>query len=63
MPVTRELSVRAELLEEGGPPLWEAFMDELREAHLGLPRDPANPSVMEQLRQAYLEALPRTEQA
>ena len=58
MPVTRELSVRAELLEEGGPPLWEAFMDELREAHLGLPRDPATPSVMKQLRQAYLDALP-----
>jgi DNA-binding HxlR family transcriptional regulator len=28
LPVSRELSVRAELLEEGGPELWEEFMDE-----------------------------------
>src|SRR3546814_7838787 len=36
LPVTHELSVRARLLEEGGPDMWNAFMDELRAAHLGL---------------------------
>jgi DNA-binding HxlR family transcriptional regulator len=35
LPATRELSVRAQLLEEGGPDLWEDFMDELRFLHLG----------------------------
>ena len=30
LPVTHELSVRAQLLEEGGPALWDDFMDELR---------------------------------
>ena len=24
-----------EVLSRGGPPMWEAFMDELRETHLG----------------------------
>src|SRR5437899_908412 len=28
-PVSEELSIRAQLLEEGGPPMWEAFMAEL----------------------------------
>ncbi len=35
-PASRELSVRAQLLEEGGPPLWDDFMTELRSFHLGL---------------------------
>ena len=35
LPVTEELSIRAQLLEEGGPAMWEEFMDELRETHLG----------------------------
>jgi hypothetical protein len=35
---SKELSVRAELLEKGGAPLWNAFMDELRHLHLGAPR-------------------------
>jgi hypothetical protein len=28
LPASKELSIRAELLEEGGPPMWEAFMAE-----------------------------------
>ena len=32
--VTEELSIRARLLDEGGPPLWERFMEELRRQHL-----------------------------
>lgn len=35
LPVSEELAIRAELLEKGGPPMWEAFMSELRESHLG----------------------------
>ena len=52
---SRELSVRAELLEQGGPPLWEAFMDELRHLHLGAPA-PAR-SVFGELQAAYEEAM------
>ncbi|MGV8938121.1 MAG: winged helix-turn-helix transcriptional regulator [Allorhizobium sp.] len=54
---SRELSVRAELMETGGPQLWDAFMDELRHLHLGAPK-PAR-SVFGELRAAYLEALAR----
>ncbi|HYH95014.1 hypothetical protein [Hyalangium sp.] len=53
--MTEELSIRAQLLEEGGPALWDQFMAELREAHLGLPARRAGPSVAEQLRAAYEE--------
>src|SRR6266511_3425839 len=51
---TRELRVRAELLRDGGPELIERFMDELREAHLGIPlSDPDRPRSSEQLQAAY----------
>jgi DNA-binding HxlR family transcriptional regulator len=36
-PSSRELSIRAQLLEEGGAPMWRAFMAELRSLHLGEP--------------------------
>jgi DNA-binding HxlR family transcriptional regulator len=36
-PASRELSVRAQLLEEGGERMWKAFMAELRSIHLGAP--------------------------
>jgi DNA-binding HxlR family transcriptional regulator len=35
LPVSPKLSIRAQLLEEGGPPMWNAFMAELRSVHLG----------------------------
>jgi DNA-binding HxlR family transcriptional regulator len=35
--VSEELSIRAELLEKGGEPMWKAFMAELRSMHLGAP--------------------------
>jgi DNA-binding HxlR family transcriptional regulator len=35
LPVSEELSIRAEILEKGGRELWTRFMDELREEHLG----------------------------
>ena len=54
---TRELRVRAELLRDGGPELIERFMDELREAHLGIPlSDPDRPRASEQLQAAYKAA-------
>ena len=56
LPVTHELSVRAQLLEEGGPPLWDDFMDELRTVHLGTAQKPG-PSVSERLQAAYLAAV------
>ncbi|MFC0865066.1 winged helix-turn-helix transcriptional regulator [Sphaerimonospora cavernae] len=53
-PTTPELSVRARLLEEAGPPLWEDLMDELREAHLGIPRPhPDRPPASRLLQEAY----------
>ena len=50
-PVSEELSIRAQLLEEGGPEMWEAFMDELRRIHLGAPGE--GRSVFAELRAAY----------
>lgn len=56
-PVSPELSIRAEILEEGGPPLWQAFMKELRHLHLDAPKPER--SVFAELRAAYLEVLAR----
>jgi DNA-binding HxlR family transcriptional regulator len=53
LPVTEELSIRAQLLEEGGPAMWDQLMAELREAHLGKPAKRSGPSVSEQLQAAY----------
>ncbi len=59
LPVSEELSIRAQLLEEGGRPLWQDFMQELRVLHLDAPRDPQKPSVFEKLQAAYLEVVAR----
>lgn len=53
-PASPELSVRAELLQDGGPELWERFMDDLRAEHLGRPRTADGPTVRDELQQAYL---------
>lgn len=52
LPVSEELSIRAELLEEGGPALWERFMSELREEHLAGERK-AGASVRASLQAGY----------
>jgi DNA-binding HxlR family transcriptional regulator len=52
LPVTEELSIRAQLMEEGGPELWERFMRELRAEHLGDAK-PEGPSVRQTLQAAY----------
>lgn len=57
LPVTEELSIRAEILADGGAPLWERFMEELRFLHLGAPRP--EHSVLDELTQAYRDALAR----
>jgi DNA-binding HxlR family transcriptional regulator len=48
---SRKLSTRAQLLEEGGPRMWNAFMAELRHLHLGGPA--LRRSVFTELQTAY----------
>lgn len=54
-PASRELSIRAQLLEEGGPPLWDALMGELRARHLNVEASglPVQESVLQRLNAAY----------
>ena len=40
LPVSEELGIRAQLLEDGGPSMWKKFMSELRVLHLGTPSRP-----------------------
>ncbi|WP_374369158.1 winged helix-turn-helix transcriptional regulator [Dongia sp.] len=56
-PASRELSIRAQLLEEGGPKMWDAFMNELRHLHLGAARPKR--SVIAELQAAYLAEVAR----
>ena len=59
-PVSDELSIRARLLEEGGPPMWERFMAELRALHLGTIGMPASgPSVLADLQAAFEQVVAR----
>jgi DNA-binding HxlR family transcriptional regulator len=53
--VSLELSVRAELLEEGGERMWNAFMAELRSIHLGAPAP--RHSVFAELQTAFDHAM------
>ena len=61
LPASEALSIRAELMEEGGPQLWEKFMAELREEHLDHPTGSLDPfragSVRASLRAAYQQVL------
>jgi DNA-binding HxlR family transcriptional regulator len=57
-PATKELSIRAQLLEEGGERMWKAFMAELRSIHLGAPAP--RRSVFAEL-QASFESVVRTQ--
>jgi hypothetical protein len=59
LPASPELSIRAQLLEEGGPPIWEAFMAELRSLHLGAPAPER--SVLAELRAAFAAVVARTD--
>lgn len=53
LPVSEDMSIRAGLLEDGGPAMIEAFMDELREVHLGLIRPKGARSVSAEMRTRY----------
>lgn len=59
LPATEELSVRAQVLEEGGPAMWEDFMEDLRTLHLDAPVAPDRPAVMELLQAAYAAKVAR----
>jgi DNA-binding HxlR family transcriptional regulator len=50
-PVSKELSVRAQLLAQGGHIMWEALMKELRARHLAA--RPVKFSVLAKLQEAY----------
>jgi DNA-binding HxlR family transcriptional regulator len=52
-PTSTPLRVRAQLLYEGGPDMWEDFMAELRATHLGGPTHASGgPSVTDRLERA-----------
>lgn len=53
MPCAPELAVRARVLAEGGPEMWEDFMAELRHLHLGVPMPDEAVSVLALLQDAY----------
>ena len=65
LPVSEDLSIRAELLEKGGPPMWEAFMEDLRLIHVEDPVRGANgeirSKVLAGLTAAFLETRARME--
>jgi DNA-binding HxlR family transcriptional regulator len=56
-PVSEELSIRAQILEEGGERMWKAFMAELRSIHLGAA--PPRRSVFAKLQAAFEAAVKR----
>lgn len=53
LPVEPEYAVRNQILEEGGQELQEAFMDELRQRHLGTSNPRHGPSVSDKLQAAF----------
>ena len=53
LPTTPALAIRAQLLEQGGAPLWDAFMAELRSEHLGTPLPAGHDPVLPRLTAAY----------
>jgi DNA-binding HxlR family transcriptional regulator len=54
-PATKELSIRAQLLEEGGERMWKAFMAELLSIHLGAPAP--RRSVLAELQESFEEVV------
>jgi DNA-binding HxlR family transcriptional regulator len=61
LPVSDELGIRAQVLEEGGPEMWDRFMDELRVRQHGAPTTiQVGPSAMEELQSAYEAVVARS---
>src|SRR5919201_5802465 len=52
-PTSSALNARAELLEQGGPALWQEFMDELRPSPIGSETLMRSPSGRESMNSAY----------
>jgi hypothetical protein len=65
--VSDELAVRAKVLDNGGPALWQEFMEELRELHPGVAparkRKTRRGSVLQRLQAAYEAAIARRRSA
>ena len=59
LPITREMSIRQQLLEEGGPKLWNDLMEELRTLHLSAAARPGRHRVTERLTAAFQAELAR----
>lgn len=53
LPASAELSIRAQLMEEGGASLWDRFMTELRHEHLDEPLPEDHQPVRPELQAAY----------
>lgn len=58
---SRELSIRARLLEEGGPAMWTRFMAELHREHVLAEVVPYDGSVLATLTEAYLTEMRRAD--
>jgi len=56
-PADPTFAARSIALEQGGPPMWAAFMDELRHLHLGAPKPER--SVLAELNAAFEAAVAR----
>ena len=60
LPVSEELGIRAKLLRDGGPEMWNELMDEWRELHLGVKRPrKSGPDASERLQGAYEKVVAR----
>jgi DNA-binding HxlR family transcriptional regulator len=55
LPTSPELAIRQQFMEEGGPPLWSAFADELRHIHLRTSLPGGHESVIARLQAAFNE--------
>ena len=53
LPTSPEHALRQQLMEDGGPPLWSAFADELRHIHLETPLPEGRESVIARLRATF----------
>jgi DNA-binding HxlR family transcriptional regulator len=56
LPTSPELAIRQQLMEDGGPILWNAFADELRHIHLGTPLPESHEPVISRLQAAFEQA-------
>ncbi|XWN32372.1 MAG: helix-turn-helix domain-containing protein [Devosia sp.] len=53
LPTTEQYSIRAQILEEGGPEMWDRFMDDLRVEHLNHKPQRKGATVRDELEAAF----------